>query len=236
VLFLYLSAAGALVITATIAMGDAGGFTTLLRAHRYWPLLFLGIAICAGAGASYFLDVVREAGRRKVRAAMAIIVCLAIPSPITASIALPTISSGDMYDSLTGDPDTLLNVIASWHAKGMCTVAAPDNLEQAGSIAGYTGYRLVSFPNGTETGNPAIRWADLHAQRPSDTERALVNRQITEGRATPHTWRTLVRAFGVDFVVIPLRRLGASAFHTLDDIRPIPSEDVAVARVGKCSE
>jgi hypothetical protein len=203
-------AGGMLLISVLIPEGLGESFLALGRRHRYWPLLHLGVAVYAGLGA---FDLLIHAGRRHVAVAVGIgllLIALAIPSSVRPAFARVDPLGGWLGPAVRGDPDALPNVLAptsGWR----CTAAVPPSLTT--TLFSYTGYRLVLFRWPRYTENLArIRWTDIYDHIPGDTERRAANEVIVTGMADPDSWRTLVRAYGVDVVVVAERHAGAAPF------------------------
>ncbi|MDP9235149.1 MAG: hypothetical protein M3P01_11470, partial [Actinomycetota bacterium] len=66
------------------------GFSTLSREHRYWPLMYLPLALLAAVGATRILTTIGERSRGVAIAVAVAIALLCVPSPILASVALPS--------------------------------------------------------------------------------------------------------------------------------------------------
>ncbi|HEX2235155.1 MAG TPA: hypothetical protein VHK89_02665 [Actinomycetota bacterium] len=194
-----------LVIASTVVpelFGEA--FLSLGRAHRYWPLLHLCVALFAALGATALVARAARAGRGWAVAAGLALVALAVPSPVVASLALGPDGPGKgvLLGAVRGEPRSLLNLISP-EPGGDCVVAAPVGIDAP--IFTYTGYRMVMYTWGTEDpGNRArIRWQDIYERIVPEQERLRDNRLLVRGTASPALWRTTARRYGVDIVVVP---------------------------------
>jgi hypothetical protein len=196
-------------------MGEA--FLSIGRPHRYWPLLYLALALFAGLGAGYVLDRMRSLGRRRL-AGGAVIVFISLASPVVATLALP----GErpipepLQRAVLGDSRALLNILYRSDGKS-CNVAAPPELTFLTQT--YTGHRHVFFSfSPLHVGNYArIRWADVYDRIPSDGERVLANRVLVTGHGGLGAWQAAVDRFDVDAIVIKSERadqLPFSAFRS----------------------
>ncbi|HEX9236262.1 MAG TPA: hypothetical protein VF972_08280, partial [Actinomycetota bacterium] len=79
-----------LILSVFLRRGFSEALLSLSRRHRYWPLLDLGIALFAALGLTDLFD---RARRRSVKLAAGLAVAtavIAVPSPVVASIALPS--------------------------------------------------------------------------------------------------------------------------------------------------
>jgi hypothetical protein len=191
----------AMVIASSILPALLGeGFETLGRAHRYWPLLHLGIAIIAAVGLADLLT--RVSRNRVALVGVALLVtAAAVASPIVASVAhtrTPPPRSDLVGSALRGEPHALLNLIAP--ETGMrCNAAVPATID--GAVVSYTGYRLVLWRHLARKQNLArIRWRDIYERIPGDRERVEANRILLSG-TDPEQWQATVDRFDVDIVV-----------------------------------
>jgi hypothetical protein len=201
VLVVLVGVALAMVIASSILPALLGeGFETLSRAHRYWPLLHLGIAIVAAVGLADLLT--RVSRHRVALVGLALLVtAVAIASPIEATLTYSRRAPPrfDLVGSaLRGEPSALLNLIAP--ETGMrCSVAVPATID--GEISSYTGYRLVLWIHSVRSQNLArIRWRDIYERIPGDKERVEANRILLSG-TDPEQWQATVDRFDVDIIV-----------------------------------
>ncbi len=206
-----------LIASAALPLYLGRGFSTLGRDHRYWPLVFLALAPLAALGSTELLGAVVRVSRRLGVAFAALIVALAIPSPLLASIALPAERGSPevLADSLEGDPDTVLNLIAP--RPGMtCVIATPVDSSQR--VFSYTGYRMVLFrwgPGEINRNSAHIRWAGIYRRIPGGMERLEANRVLTGAVASKARWNQAANAYGVDVIVAPARRALSPVFEGL---------------------
>lgn len=180
------------------------GFTTLSRAHRYWPLLYLPLALYAAVGASSLVDTLTAKRPALGVALAALTAALAVPSPLLASVALPDRKPAPqpLERSLLGQR-TMLNLMAP--RPGMRCVAAvpPDWSHDAFS---YTGYRLVLFrwTNKLRTNSAHIRWRGIYERIPTTEERDAANRRLLHPTSRGR-WTALARKWDINVVTVPGR-------------------------------
>jgi hypothetical protein len=206
--------AGACVVASGLVprlFGDA--FSALGKAHRYWPLLFCGLALVAALGASDLIEWARRAHAAAGIALFAAMVVLAIPSPVAASLAVPRSTGtgeGLFPPAARGDPRAALNLIAP-AVGGRCVIATPLWVDTP--VWTYTGYRMVMYTWSIEhPGNLArIRWADIYEHTTPERKRMHDNRILVRAFATPRQWREVARRYDVDVVLVPRHRADAPA-------------------------
>jgi hypothetical protein len=225
----------ALVVASTLVpevLGEA--FLSLGRAHRYWPLLHLCVALYAALGAAWLVDRAARVGRWWAAAAGVALVAVAVPSPVVAGLALgpERPAGGVLAAAVTGEPGSALNLIAP-EPGGLCVVAAPLDIDDP--IFTYTGYRMVMYTWGTtEVANRArIRWQDIYERIVPEEERLRDNRLLVRGRGPSGLWRETTRRYGVDVVVVPAAAAGRAVFapYRRDEAR---DADLVVVRLSSC--
>lgn len=226
ILFLSLLAALGLVLGALVVPLVLGtGFTTLSRQHRYWPLLYLSVALYAAVGASWLVDALLRRGQRILATSMAALsVTLTIPSPALASVALPEEAlrtevrwaasrtpgrlepvSRSMTAALEGRPDSMLQLMTP--ARGVsCVAAVPP--EWSRPVWSFTGYRLVLFRWWTQIKPDAshIRWKAIYDYIPPVWQRLRALRVLLNPDDRSE-WERVTSRWDVDVVVIPRRSL-----------------------------
>jgi hypothetical protein len=218
VLALTLAAAAAVLASIAIpsVLGDA--FLSLGRPHRYWPLVAFGIALYGALGADRLIDAAAGRGPPWAMAAPAILVLLAVPSSVAASLALPTL--GVRHDSLVREailegPRALLDLIAP-ATGGRCRAAVPLNIDTP--TWSYTGYRLVAFDreDRDDRNEARIRWRDIYDHVVPQRRRLRDNRILTQGLANRSEWWATARRYGVDVVVVHDDVVHREPFRVLD--------------------
>jgi hypothetical protein len=208
-------AAGAVAVVASSLVPAllSDGFATIGRAHRYWPLLALPLALLAGLGAHALGARAREWGRPAAWAVAVCVLALALPSPVIASLALPTelTTWPRLEQALEGDREQLLSVLARY-GDGVCAAAVP----APGPVFPYTGYRVLLYghPEGRENA-ARIRWADIYDHIVPEDQRVRDQELLMSGTATPEQFREIVARYGLDLVVVPERVASTTGFQGL---------------------
>jgi hypothetical protein len=185
--------------------GDA--FDTLGRAHRYWPIFYISVALIAALGFTELLTALRNRSRALGIATVAAVTAIAWTSPVVASIALPNRIGRypEIEAAMREEPSNLF-----FELRGLgpgCTVAAPQDI--AREIFSYTGFRLVLWTGSWYGENRArIRWADIYDRIGSERQRIEDNRALMSGRLDIDADEILER-YGVDVVVLPTSVKGA---------------------------
>jgi hypothetical protein len=215
---LLFTAVGATLVSGSLASWLGPGFTTLGRPHRYWPLVYLGVALWAALGLTSLRD--RWASRPLIASVgIILIVAGALSSPLLASLALPQKlpSPWLLRASLEGDSRSPLNLLAASVGRE-CTVAVPERYSQV--VFAYTGHRSVWFPYSTDDPTRArIRWATIYQHIASPGKRLRDNHLLLQRSFPDGRWVDIARAYGVDRLLLPLAHSNG-----------FPSE--AVTRVG----
>lgn len=201
---LLLTVVGFVLLAGLLSPILGEGFTTLAYTHRYLPVLYFSLALFAALGAGQIL--VWLAKRRYWLAGVAglLIVAVAIPSPVLGSMALPaTIDEPMLHEALTGNPDSILNVLAS-QGGGACQAAVP---EQIGvETFAYTGYRLVLHPlvpRPSNANRARIRWFREPLGLSNDVQRLKDNLVLTQGQGTDEHFDELVDLYDLNLIVVP---------------------------------
>lgn len=200
-----LASGSLLMVSAAIprVLGDA--FDTLGRAHRYWPIFYLSIALLAALGLTELLSFLRARSRSLGLAALAGVTAIAWASPVVASIALPNTIGRypEIEDAMREEPSSLLYQLRQLGPG--CTVAAPQDI--AREVFSYTGFRLVLWTGSWFGDNRArIRWADIYERIGSQEQRIEDNRALVDGG--PNDLNAILERYGVDLVVLPEPLIG----------------------------
>ena len=198
-----------------ILLGE--GFGTLGRQHRYWPFFYLSAAVYATLG---FDDIVRRLAMTKsylAPIAMAVVLALALPSPVLASLAVPEkLPPEDMFqDAIRGDETAFLTALAP--SPGMpCVAAVPPDVSP--QVFAYTGYRLVSHE--LSQWNPGrIRWHDMSERIGSVGRRDADNRSLVGAQISTEEWEALADSYDVDVLVVPDRSAEGAPFSGYEKTR-----------------
>jgi hypothetical protein len=197
VLLVLLAASGfALIASALVTRLFGEAFDTLGRRHRYWPLLHLAMALFAAVGAYELLQwSARQLGRIPAVGISVLMLGLALPSPVVASLALANRTPGPpvLRATLRGDTHTILSVIAP--SPGLrCNAAIPEELARTKSVFSYTGYRLITLSR-------RVRWRAFYEEATARRDRKAAGDLLTSGSADVDEWMAVARTFEVDLVV-----------------------------------
>lgn len=216
-----LLAAAAVPLAVTLFASEAlgGGFETLGREHRYWPLFGLALALLAGLGAHGLAAYFWARRRALAVAGTVVILGFALPSPMIASIAMPSHTGilPAVEQALEDGRDQELNALSAY-GDGVCSVLA----RYPGVVFSYTGFRLVLFGDPTVRTNAArIRWSDIYDRIVPEAQRLHDAELVLSGRATRAELRAVVERYGLDVLVAPAEIAGADAFRALSgrDVR-----------------
>jgi hypothetical protein len=215
------AAAVPLVVTALVAASLGGGFETLGRQHRYWPLLGLGLALLAGLGAHWLGALLARRSRGFAAAFAAAALAFALPSPIIAGVAIHSHFevSAPVRQALQGDGHDALDELRAY-GDGVCSALFPD----PGIAFTYTGFHLVVFGNPAARENAArIRWADIYDHIVPEAQRLRDTEVVLGGRITPAELQAIVERYGLDVLVVPAGVANAGAFRSLSG-RPVRFE------------
>ena len=213
VLAAFVLVTGGLVAASSIIPALLGeGFQTLGRSHRYWPLVYMGVAMFGALGVTELFA--RMGARRGLLIATAVLlVTLSVPSLVSATVAYPR-ERGTLpisENALLEKDDTILKLMAPKPGE-RCVAAVPPSLSH--QVFGYTGYRLVVFrwTQWLWANAPHLRWKEIYEHITPTRERGRDNTVLTQGSEDVELWRSLVDKYGVDVVVVPAHRIDAASF------------------------
>ena len=132
--------------------GDA--FSTLETKHRYWPYVYLALALIAAYGFADLLGRLLKKNAGGAALLAAVVFAVGLTSPVVAGVAVSRTDPAKplyrlVHSSLMDDRRTVLSVLADT-APGKCVVAVPEELSRA--VFGLTGYRQVLW-QGDATGD-----------------------------------------------------------------------------------
>jgi hypothetical protein len=198
------------IVTATILLLGSSTFPDLLggafeaigRPHRYWPYVYLGLVMCAAAGAQAIIRILR--GKRwALVGAGATTLLFALPSPIIASVALPEKLRPPLLitHAMRGSENALLNLLRQDPGE-QCIVSVP--VKFGGVTWSYTGYRVLMFvwPNRHEGNLARIRWRDIYDQIATDDERRAAQRILMAPNSDRRQWDEVINRYDVDAVAL----------------------------------
>jgi hypothetical protein len=198
-------ATGAALIAATLAARILGpGFQTIGRAHRYWPLFYLSLALLAAVGAEGLVS--RCAARWAVAAGglAVVIVAFAVISPVLGTKRYPEIAPQTpmLTSTLRGHP-SILSALSPLPG-GKCQVAVPPGIAQLASL--YSGYRVL-FTGGSATHPGRLRWRQVPGFAGYRLRRSL-NDELTNGHPSRSALHEARARFGIDAIV---HRVGSAS-------------------------
>jgi hypothetical protein len=194
------------------------GFQTLLRDHRFWPLIYGGLALFGALGVTTLVGFahvsLQHFGRNPARIVAILILvaitALAIPSPLLAGTALPRqLEPNPLLTSTLTGSDTWLAVLDSGRPEDR-NVAVPQSVEHL--VSAYTGYRELVFYWATNNFGHQ-RFKDLIRLLGGEAPRVQANTILTTGNARPEVWRQLAAKWQIDRVVVPLASALAPGFR-----------------------
>ncbi|MGH2787656.1 MAG: hypothetical protein ACRDJV_07065 [Actinomycetota bacterium] len=234
---------GVLLVSLAAGSGVGGGFETLGRPHRYWPMFFQAVAICGGFGLVWALQ-----GMARFHRVAAIALIVAVSA---AALASPWIGSRQvkkelLAKSLSSNPALMAALrgdMSSWPAAlspapgQRCTIAVPRPLTVI-SYA-YSGYRHVWYVWSRAHRNSArVRWRDIYLHIPTDSERRFANEVLTSAQgATGRYYRKIIERYGVDRVIVPEAALNSPALdgYKIEEASS-GNEAYGVVHTGDCSD
>jgi hypothetical protein len=194
-----LAAVAVLVIAELLPRFIGPGSTTLGYRKRYWSLLHLAIVVYAALGLGDLLLRLWKRKRKAVFLVLPAVTVIAVASPVLVSLGLEGkverhIRSTLITESVRGNPQTLLNILAPSPGRG-CTIAAPAELTV--STFSYTGFRHVHLQRGS--GGAFVRWKHLsNPELRADHNEIL----ITPSQETTDDWESLANMYDVDALVV----------------------------------
>jgi hypothetical protein len=232
---------GALLLAVVLGGADlASGFETLGRAHRYWPMFFLALAICAGFGLFWLLD---RAASWHIAAAVAVFGAVSV-----FALASPWIGTRDVQDpdqvglipidatltaALQGDETAWMAVLSSAPGR-LCTVAVPEELMVI-SFA-FNGYRHVIYGWAKPPNTARVRWKEIYSHIPTEADRRRVNDILVYAVGSRKSYREVLDRYGVDRVLVfkVHAESPALAGYRMEPARS-HGEEFVVVHTGNCS-
>ncbi|HYZ46128.1 MAG TPA: hypothetical protein VE712_00540, partial [Actinomycetota bacterium] len=165
---------------------------TLLRDHRYWPLVYGGVALFGAVGAAWLLEIMWTKLKTAAWVTASVLLLIAAASPIASSLELPRMQRGTrlLASALSGERRATLSLLRGPLGEQR-VVAVPPGLQP--HAFSFTGYRFIA----RDRIMPAIRWQGLALR----LKRPAANRRLTTGLGSPRAWRRTARHFSVDVVV-----------------------------------
>lgn len=192
--------AGSIMVSNGVSRVFGSAFLTLGRDHRYWALVYLGVALYGAVGGAMAWDRIRHL-RLGAIGITASIVLVGTLSPFLGSLFYPEKYPADhLVGATLMGKRTMLSAMRPTSGLG-CVVAVPTN-KLAREVFSYTGYRLVLWVRRPGTENWArIRWRDIYQQIPGDQERLRDNRIATNGNAPEPLVRAVIDKYDINWIV-----------------------------------
>lgn len=216
------------------------GFRTLGYPHRYWPFVYLGIALFGAFGLTDILHRARRMHRTFAVCLATVIALLGISSPAVSAMALPENLSNRqptlrpmLVDALTNQPDSILNALAPTPSSTSCRLAAP--LQLTLRSFSYTGYRHIMFFRGGGL-DEQIRWTGALERIGSRSQRVANNTALVTGSVDDNRWERLIATYRLDMVVVPKKYVEDGAFegYRLRLTDPTKLGTFALLRINHC--
>lgn len=194
------------------------GISTLGRPHRYWPLLYFGLALFASIGAALFAEWLGRLRWYVGATASLAIVAAAGLSPLLTSLQYGRQIKVEsmLHRALSGNSASVLNVVSP-RPMGNCVVAAPASIGRM--VVAYSGFRLVFYPELPEhIDQPArIRFPDLPIT-PFET-RLKDNQGLVSGRVSREGLDRLIESYSLDIVVTERYQPPLSIYKEFESVR-----------------
>ena len=232
---LFVAVAAMMLAVSALIPGLLGeAFETLGRKHRYWPILYIAVALLGAVGLTHVMTSLRARSRPMAIGALVVATGIAWTSPVIASMAVP-IKIGrypGIGEAMREEPGSLLYEL-SRRGPG-CEVAAAREVQR--EVFSFTGFPLLLWTGAWLGENRArIRWTDIYDIIGSEEARIADHRALMSGDTDPARWRSIVEARGLDLVVVPEDELDGPAFAGLE-ILPVYYEDLSfgIVTVGDC--
>jgi hypothetical protein len=202
VLCMMVVVAGLLALTHVVPLLLSKGFSTLGREHRYWPLMYLPIALLAAVGATRLAGWVIERSRIVAVVLAAVVVALCVPSPLLASVALPSAKHDpqEVTRALTGQR-SMLSLLSPAPGKRCIAATTPDWSHQ---VFAYSGYRLILYrwTQKVWANSAHIRFIGIYHRIPTTKQRVAALNVLLAPRARKR-WEAVARHWKVNVVTIP---------------------------------
>jgi hypothetical protein len=180
-------------------LGDA--FDTLGRKHRYWPIVYLSVALVGALGFTELLTFLRTRSRDLALVTLMSVTAIAWASPLAASLALTTHIGRypGIQAAMEEEPGNLLHELRELGPG--CNAATPQ--EVAREVFSFTGYRLVLWTGNWFGDNRArIRWTDIYDEIGSENERISDNKRLTDPDTSASERRSIAERYNVDVVIM----------------------------------
>ena len=222
------------VVASSAATGAVlgEGVRTLTFDNRFWPYVFLALALLGAIGAHALFEKIAER-RALAYGGLAVIAALAVASPLMATIAVR--STGEAPEpfkrALAGD-ENILHLLSP-KPGARCNVAVPQELIQ--QIHAYAGYRLLTFAFedivDPVRGGAHIRWVDIYEHVTPNPIRMRDNDTLVRGEGTADEWLETAREHDLDKVAVHDGALIRPALRSVDAIE---GGRYGVIRLSKC--
>ena len=207
-------------------IGDA--FDTLGTKHRYWPILYLSVAVVGALGFTWLFDTLRRRSELVTALVGIVVFAMALASPVSASLATPSVikKHEDVRSGMVESEDSLLHVVRDIGPG--CTIATPQNMSRA--VFGFTGFRMLAWTGNWLGENRArIRWAGIYEHITPEEQRIEDNRLLVTRPDDP-LWRDIADEHDIDVVVTSEPPSGFEATPVMHS-----DEEYWVVQLNECS-
>ncbi|MEA2485934.1 MAG: hypothetical protein QOD46_1045, partial [Actinomycetota bacterium] len=202
VLSMMVVVAALLALTHVVPLLLSKGFSTLGREHRYWPLMYLPVALLAAVGATRTVDWMLERSRTIAIVLAAVVIALCVPSPLLASAALPRAKHDpqEVTSALTGKR-SMLSLMSPAPGKRCVAATTPDWSHQ---VFAFSGYRLILYrwTKKVWANSAHIRFIGIYDRIPTTKQRVAALNVLLAPRGRAR-WEAVARHWKVNVVTIP---------------------------------
>ncbi|MQA99012.1 MAG: hypothetical protein GEU78_01755 [Actinobacteria bacterium] len=229
------------ILTALVIYLSArlsGGFETLGRPHRYFPMFFQAAAICGGIGIAWVFERLARFTMIPAILIAAMLAYAAFASPWQISRILPDDLFLDplLVSALHGEEDPWMAALSP-NTGERCVVAVPGWI--TGKAFAYSGYRLVWYVWTKPRRNSArVRWRNIYSLIVPDLDRRADVARLTEGIGPPRLFRDAIERYGVDRIVVPKRFASSPVYKGYPRIwaRSPRGGEMAIVEVDGCGD
>jgi hypothetical protein len=202
VLSMMVVVAALLALTHVVPLLLSKGFSTLGREHRYWPLMYLPVALIAAVGATRVCEWVLARSRIVAVVLAAMVIALSVPSPLLASAALPSAKPdpNEVTRALTGQR-SMLSLMSPVPGKRCVAATTPDWSHQ---VFAFSGYRLILYrwTKKVWANSAHIRFIGIYKRIPTTKQRVAALNVLLAPRGQQR-WEAVAHHWKVNVVTVP---------------------------------